>query len=202
MQLSPIQWVSYKIIQWKSSFNFLDHAHLDNLWHVNFLLCQIWTLSVERSDKDKCVFAHLWVQDLTEELVNDGHEGNAWVFTLPLCLSCPFPRLFSPFPSHLLPPLCGFFSWHFLSSALNSALLSPQMGTVQIKSNKGLLSTIMCWNTVAALKLRRRDTLLSLWIPRKMQDFHECIFQWQVSVGLHSVLQGPTTLPRKMSRGE
>lgn len=154
----------------KKQLSFLDHAHLDNLWHVNFLLCQIRRRSVERSDKDKCVFARLWVQDLTEELVNDGHEGNAWVFTLPLCLSCPFPRLFSLFPSHFLPPLCGFFSW--LSSALNSALLCPQMGTVQILSNKGLLSTIMCWNTVAALKLRRRDTLLSLWIPQKMQDFH------------------------------
>lgn len=93
-----------------------------------------------------------WVQASPDEPAGDGRGGNGWIFTLPLCVS-PF---LSPCSSHLsshlsVVPCLDIFSL----SALCSALLSPQQGTVQIKPDKGLLSTNMWWSTTAALTLRR-----------------------------------------------
>lgn len=77
-----------------------------------------------------------WIGD--DDDGQGGKEGgfSHFLFASPI----PLPLLFSPFLLHLLSPLCGWFSWHFLPSALYSVLLSPWLGRVQIKPNRGVLS--------------------------------------------------------------
>ena len=145
-------------------------THLDHLWYLNSLFCQICTLSVERTERDK----HLqnvcirWVQALTDELVDDGHGGNGQVFTVPLCISLSSPSADLAFP--LTSPLTSL--WFLLPTFslfcfLLCSLLSPWLGTFKIKPNRGLLSIYTCWNTVAILTLGRQGTLLR-WLPHQM----------------------------------
>lgn len=149
----------WSILNLLNAAAYIQTAHLDQFWQVNSLL---------KWQRQKCGVA--WGGSRLHQmnrLVMDTEETGR--FSHFLFASPPFLSLCSShLSSHLSVVTCLDI---FSLSALYSALLSPQQGTVQIKPDKGLLSTNMWWSRAAALTLRRWGTLLR-WVPHQMQDFH------------------------------
>lgn len=157
----------------------IQTAHLDAVWRVNSLL---------KWQRQKCGGASTrwtgWWWTWRKWV--DFHTSSS---SLPL----PLPLLFSPFLSHLLSPLCGYFSWHFLSfcfifcAPLPSTGHSPNKPWQRIIIHKYVVEHSGCSNTEKVRHPAKTSSPPNAGFPLAFISMAGFIIQW-VHILFHRAL--------------